>query len=398
MKSSESSIVRSNIWKLYAIQALTQALFAIPIIVLFWRSHGLNLQQILLLQAAFAATILFLEIPTGYIADRWGRKQTIVAGCFFGFLAYFVYATSTNFWQFFLAEIIIGIGASLLSGSMEAVTYDTLLELGEEKTYRRVAGNQSFWEFNTEAVSSLIGAALATISVALPMWVTILPMGAALMISFSLHEPKSHRPRTDYRFRAVWNVSTNTLVHHRGLRSIILLHGVLSAMTLTFFWFFQSYQTLVGLPVWLFGITHATTVFAGAYAARTASRLEKQVDDRLLLIGIAIVVVGSFLALGLSPTVWLLGAFLVSRIAWGALGPVTADMVNRMTTSDVRATVLSLRSLFGRFIFVCTSPFVGGLADARSISVALPVAGAIGACVLLIIFLSIRSVWKEIPA
>ena len=58
MNGQSASPMRSNIWKLYAIQALTQALFAIPIIVLFWQSHGLTLQQNLLLQSGFALMVL----------------------------------------------------------------------------------------------------------------------------------------------------------------------------------------------------------------------------------------------------------------------------------------------------------------------------------------------------
>ncbi len=397
MKAKRTSAITSNIWKLYAIQALTQALFMIPIIVLFWQSHGLDLQQIMLLQSGFALTVFILEIPTGYLADRWGRRNTLVLGCLFGFVAYLSYATGETFWRFLLAEVLIGMGSSLLSGTIEAMMYDTLLELGREREYRKIAGNQAFFEFNTEAVSGILGGLFGAISLVLPLWLTAIPMALAVLTAASLHEPKRHTLKEPQHLKTIVRVSANALFRHPGLRMIILIYSLISCLSLLFFWFFQSYQNLVGVPVALFGITHALTVVAGACAAKSVSWFEKKTDDRLLLMIPAIMTVVCFLSLSVPPSIFLLVFFLISRLSWHFIGPLSADLINRMTTSDVRATVLSVRSFFSRLLFVCTSPFIGALADARSIPYALFVSGIIGGVVLLLAFLSMRSAWKEIP-
>ncbi len=392
------SNVRSNIWKLYAVQCLTQALFAIPIMFLFWENYGLNMRQIMMLQATFAVTILFLEIPTGYIADRWGRKNSIVIGCFFATLGYLAYANSHDFWQFLIAEMTIGIGASFLSGALEALTFDTLLTLGEEGRYRRMAGNMNFLEFGTEAMSGLIGGLLAVISLTLPLWVAPIPMAIAFSIALTLREPVRHGLHELQSWKAIWDVTTHTLVTHRGLRNIIVLHASISMLTLSYFWFFQPYQQLVGIPVGLFGLTHAVSVMAGAFASKYVTLLEKRVDDRLILMGISTTVVVCYLLMGMTPTIWLVGAFFVSRFAWGALGPLTADMVNRMTTSNVRATVLSLRSFVTRIIFCTSAPFIGLLADRQSITFALVATGMVGGLIMIFLFMRMKPVWKEIPS
>ncbi len=398
MKKTTTSPIQSNIWKLYAIQALTQALFIMPIIVLFWQSHGLNLRDIMLLQSGFALTILILEIPTGYLADRWGRKNTLVLGCCFGCAAYLAYATGETFWRFLLAEILIGIGSSLLSGTVEAMTYDTLLELGREREYRRVAGNQAFFEFNTEAVSGILGGLLGAYSLALPLWLTAIPMAFAVLTAASLREPKRHRLQKAAHFKTIVRVSSHTLFRDPGLRMIILTYGLISALSMIFFWFFQPYQNLVGVPVVFFGIMHAITLAGGACAAKSVSWFEKRVDDRLLLIIPAVMTVVCFLALSFPPSIFLLTFFLISRLSWHFIGPLSADLINRMTSSDVRATVLSVRSFFHRLLFLCTSPFVGALADARTLPYALFVSGIVGGFLLLLAFVSTRSAWKEIPA
>ncbi len=398
MKTTHIPAIASNIWKLYVLQALTQALFIIPIIVLFWQSYGLNLQQIMLLQSGFALTVFVLEIPTGYLADRWGRRNTLILGCCFGFVAYLTYATGQTFWHFLCAEILIGIGSSLLSGTVEAMTYDTLLELGREREYRKVAGNQAFFEFNTEAASGILGGLLGAISLVLPLWLTAIPMACAIFIAVSLQEPKRHTLHEPKHLKAIFRTSAHALFWHPGLRMIIMTFGLISSLSLILFWFFQPYQNLVDVPIALFGITHAVTLVAGAFAAKSVSWFEKRVDDRLLLIIPAFMTVICFLSLSLPPAPFLLVFFLISRLSWHFVGPLSADLINRMTSSDVRATVLSVRSFFSRLLFVCASPFVGALADARGIPHALFVSGIIGGVVILFVFVSTRSAWKEIPA
>lgn len=370
----------------------------IPIIVLFWQSHGLNLKQIMLLQSGFALTIFLLEIPTGYLADRWGRRNTLVLGCCFGVAAFVTYATGETFWRFLLAEILIGTGASLLSGTIEAMTYDTLLELGREREYRKIAGNQAFFEFNTEAISGILGGLLGAISLVLPLWLTAIPMALAVCTAASLEEPKRQKLQESKHFKAIVHASSHALFRHPGLRKVILTYGLIASLSLMFFWFFQPYQTLIGVPVALFGITHAVTVVAGACAAKSVSWFEKRSDDRLLLIIPALITIICFLSLSLPPAPLLLIFFLVSRLSWHFVGPLSADLINRMTSSDVRATVLSVRSFFSRLLFVCVSPFVGALADARGIPYALFITGIVGGIALLFAFVSMRSAWKEIPA
>jgi hypothetical protein len=61
----------------------------------------------------------------------------------------------------------------------------------------------------------------------------------------------------------------------------------------------------------------------------------------------------------------------------GINGPVLNDYVNRLVSSDIRATVLSVKNLVGRLMFVILGPAIGWVNDAYSLSMAFLVLSAI---------------------
>lgn len=398
LKTPSESAMRSNLWKLYLIQLFTGASIAMPIIVLFFTEQGLSLTQVFLLQMAFSVTLLLLEIPSGYLSDRWGRRHTTALGTLLYFGSYLVYATGDGFHSFLLGEIIMAAGLSCISGTLEALTYDTLLQLDDAKRYRAVAGKQYLLHFGAEAGGALLGGVLATISLRAPFWANLVPLGIACILAFTLREPARKKLQETRHWHIMWHTTTHTLVRHTALRSIVAVHAVIFTLALSLFWFTQPYQQLIHLPIGWYGMTHAVIVAAGAWAAWQLPKLERCFDDRLLLMGIATTVVACFLLLGLPAGFWGLAAFLCVRMAWGLLGPLTSDMVNAMADSSVRATVLSIRAFGQRALFSLTIPFAGMLAQGTSIPFTLLLWGAGGGVLLLLLFTLMRGVWKQLPS
>jgi MFS family permease len=64
-------------------------------------------------QVDIFAGIVALEIPSGWMADVWGRRKTLILGTILGSAGFMMYSFSYGFWAFILAEIILGAGHSL---------------------------------------------------------------------------------------------------------------------------------------------------------------------------------------------------------------------------------------------------------------------------------------------
>ena len=105
---------------------------------IFLMSRGMDLLQINLINGFFMISIFFMEIPTGAIADSFGRKISIVCGCLILSISFLVYFLSSSFWGFVLAEIIGAVSLALLSGSTEAWVVDSLKFYGYDGGFKNV--------------------------------------------------------------------------------------------------------------------------------------------------------------------------------------------------------------------------------------------------------------------
>ena len=389
--------LKENIKKVYALSFVNGAMFFWPIIILFWQDNGLSLQDIFILEAVFALGTVAWEIPSGYLSDRWGRKNTLVAGSLLSFFGLLFLAFGTTFSAFLIAEIILASAVSFYSGTLDALVYDSLIELDEVSKFKRIIGQNFFLFFSAEAMVSIFGGILALVSLRTPIFATLIPFGIAIIISITLEEPKRHKLQETRHLHAILKITKDSLIKKVPLRSIIALQAILTSMFFALFFLTQPYQLEVELPLALFGVTHAVIVAAGALVSKYTYVFTKRFDDRFLLLVISGIAAFSFITLGVWLSLWGLILFLLARMAWSALTPLSIDIINRMTTSDIRATVLSMRAFTHRIVFALAAPFVGYAADMYSLNTAILITGVIGSVLIITTFFLMRGVWKDIP-
>lgn len=370
------SISSHNLPRLYLIKVSKWLMLFMPVIVLFYTENGLNMRQILTLQAIYSAAVVVLEIPSGYFADVLGRKKTIVLGSFLGVAGFGMYCIAGGFWGFLAAEAILGLGQSLVSGADSAVLYDSLLEDGREKRYSRYEGRLvSFGNF-AEAGASIIGGALAGLSLWHPFYFQVGIAFLAVPAALGLREPVLVHRISKPRPGQILTIVRLCLFHHVYLRHTIVLSSIIGASTLTFAWFVQPFLMQTSLRLELYGIVWAglnalVGVFA-IWAHRVENFTTKGSLSTFLVISLAL---GYFLTASL-PHWAAFGAVVAFYCVRGIATPVLKNYINLATSSEIRATVLSVRNFVIRIIFVLVAPALGWLTDSFSLGMALIVAGA----------------------
>jgi len=137
------------------------AFFAAVLVPFFKDWGGLSIFQMQLIQSWFMMWVFLLEIPTGAVADYFGRKVSLIIGSAVLILATIVYTIEPNLSYFLLAEVIFALGFSLISGAGEAWVYDTLKEEGNEEKAKSVFGRARSFQFFGIMIGSIVGGFLA---------------------------------------------------------------------------------------------------------------------------------------------------------------------------------------------------------------------------------------------
>ncbi|OGE81214.1 MAG: hypothetical protein A3H72_03530 [Candidatus Doudnabacteria bacterium RIFCSPLOWO2_02_FULL_48_8] len=368
--------VKSNIWKIYAIQALRWFMLSMPIFALFFLENGLSMSQILLLQAFFSLVIVLVEIPSGYWSDLFGRKNAIVIGCVLNFVGISIYALSHGFFGFLFAELALGIGAGFISGADSALLYDSLLNLDNPDEYKKYEGKKNFFESGSEGIASIIGGFLAVISLRTPFYAQAVLVFFSIPIALSLVEPaRSTLNNIEGNFKTLWRVVKFSLHEHAEVKWLIIYSSLISASGIGVVWFIQPFLAQVGLPLALFGIAWAILQFATAVTAFYAHRIESFFGKTASLVSLTFLTLTGYMLVAKFGAIWIIPAFLIFYFVRGINTPVLKDYVNRLISSDIRATVLSIKNLIARLIFAIVGPFVGWAADAYSIQTAFFLSG-----------------------
>lgn len=374
--SITTSLLSSNIPKLCVIQAFRWFLLLMPVFVLFYEENGLGLQDIFIIQAFYSVCIILFEVPSGYFADRLGRKKSMLIGVAFAAAGFNIYAFAYTFEEFLFVQLFLAIANSFVSGSDIALLYDTLVQLERRDDYQKVAGKLASISNFSEGIAGLAGGALAVISLRTPLQVQAVLTLLVIPIVLSLREPdRQEADRRENSFRAILRIVRYALHGHAEVKWLILYSSLIGTSTLTIVWFVQPYLKVVGVPLAWFGAAWAILQFSIGVFAINAHRIETFLGRKLSLISLVILASAGYLLLSQFESLWALPLLFIFYLVRGINGPVLSDYINRVVSSDIRATVLSVRSLVGRVMFAILGPIVGWVNDAYSLSDAFLVCG-----------------------
>lgn len=366
-----------NIPRLYTIKISKWFMLYMPIVVLFFESNGLQMKDIMVLQAIYSVMIVVLEIPSGYMADVWGRRNTILTGAIMGVVGFMIYGVSYGFMGFLVAQIVLGIGQSLVSGADSAMLYDSLLENGREKMYSRYEGRITSLGNLAEAAAALLSILLVTVSLRTPYYGQIIVACIAIPAALTLREPVQHKQLVNRDFREILDISRFAVFGNKLLRRNILYSAFTGCATLTMAWFAQKFFEFSGIDKLWFGLLWAALNITVAISSFFAYRVEMILGPRRTIILISLAIPLAYIGLSFSGLITGLIILFLFHLVRGYATPVLKDYINRVTSSEIRATVLSVRNFVIRIIFAVAGPLIGWVNDVYDLPAALLLGGII---------------------
>ncbi len=321
--------------------ALSELVPLYPLYALLFLDTGLSAADLSLLFAAWSVTALLTEVPAGALADRWSRRGALVAGGVLEAAAFVVWTVAPQYTGFLAGFVVWGVASALVSGTVEALVYDGLAEVGAEGAFARVNG----WMTSAELLVQIPTAAAAGGLYALGGYALVGWASAAVCLVWAvlaLRFPEPPRERDGATLSATLRSGVAEVVHVPGLRLTVLavaLVGGLDAVE-------EYFPVLAGdrgvptvaVPAAVLGIT-----LAGALGAATAGRADR-LPDRvlpvpLLLSGVLLGVVAAV------PGPAALAVLAVSYALYLAVLVVAEARLQERIDSARRATVTSVAGL-----------------------------------------------------
>ncbi len=348
-----------------------------PIVFLFYQENNLGTRELFFLKAAYSLAIVLLEIPSGYIGDIWGRKNSMIIGSILGSAGFGIYCFSSGFYGFLIAELVLGVGQSFISGSDSALLYDSLLEAKKEKEYLKTEGHLISVGNYAEAIAAPIGVMLAALSLRTPYFFQTLVAFSAVPAALMLVEPKRNQisaGKTAGNMRTIFHYAYRK---NKPLKWNIIISSITGTATLSMAWLVQPLFAHFSLPLVLYGIfiplLNLTTGTVSSYAHTFEKKSGFEGTLSFIVVGIPVM----YLALGWFNSIWALGFLVIFYMIRGIATPVLKNHINLVTPSEIRATVLSIRSLIIRLAFVLLSPVLGWYSDESGLPSAILVAGIV---------------------
>jgi len=393
--------LQRNIINLYLIKISTWFMLFMPVVVPFYQSNGLGLSRLMIIQAVYSVTVVILEIPSGYLADVIGRRFALILGTSMTVIGFITYSCFHGFWGFLAAEMVLGIGASMVSGADSAILYDTLIEMDRQQQYMQYEGRVTSVGNFSEAIAGIFGGLLAEyVGIRSPYYIQIgislIGVPAAIMLT----EPMSHLSKPKMTFRDILGIVRYALIDVPLLRRNIMYASVIGASTLTMAWFVQPYFKQVHIPLEWYGILWTALNLTVALFSISAYKLEHKIGEVKIILLITFFIVSCYFMTGFIDSRWGLAFLFVFYMVRGIANPVLKDYINRLTPSEMRATVLSIRNFLIRILFACLGPILGWVSDFYSLRDALILAGGtfllLGTVTLFLYLLLIRKGSKSL--
>ena len=258
-RTPPSAALHKRLLPLYFATFLQGIWLWVPVEKLFMNEIGFDAAAVGLMAAVYAAVPPLAEFPSGILADRWSRRGVLVVASFAAMASVLVGGLSTNVPTYFISALFLGIYFAMRSGTLEAVVYDTVLEMtGGSEQFETKVGRVRVIESAALVSSALVGGLLASATtIRLTYFLTIPFTALSVVALLRFKEPRLHESDDKTTLRDHLQVTVKTLTRRGQVRAVIALAVLTSLLMTTIFEFG---------PLWLVALGAAAAVYGPHWA------------------------------------------------------------------------------------------------------------------------------------
>ncbi len=354
-----------------------------PYMVIYFMLADLNLFHIGLLFSIREIIIYLFEIPSGVIADRYGKKTELVICFLFYLCSFLMFFVSTSFYMFALSMGLYALGEAFRSGTHKSMIMDYLdihnIQVSKTKVYGLT---RSY---------SLVGSMIASlISIGLVLWmkeikylflIAMIPYTLDLLLVLSYPNYLNNRKDDKFTIKSFIKYSFDSIKYtfsNKQLRGVLFssasyqaffksikdyIQPIIVAVSLSFL-MFSSLSSEDNSKIYI-GLIYAVIYLISAFSSKYAFRVKrfgptpKIVSYMWLITGIAMFILSCSLGI-----IWIIAfIFIMLYVIANIRSPLMVEQIGDATNPDKRATVLSVEAQMTSLLIAIGAPLIGLIAE-----------------------------------
>ncbi len=341
--------------------------FTDAIWVLYLAFRGMSLFEIGLLEGIFHITSLLFEMPTGAIADTFGRKRAIILGRISAITSALLLFFGRNFFVFALAMIFSAVSFNLNSGSDDALVYDSLKKQGLEEKFLKINGRRGFLLNLGCALGSLVGGIISDSHFDILYLFVCGARAVALIVSLFFDEVEASEKEERVTVLQTIKTAVQILKENREVLRLSIYSALTSTLYMTVFFYSQEYYSSRGLQTSRIAIILLFGGIAAALGSLACDKLAKLLKGHFILF-CSVLIALSIIAFFFGSLPIIIAGTLVTEFFSSALYYYLLNGVNELIPSEQRATLISFESMVYSVFMIAIFPFAGWLCDIFSMS------------------------------
>jgi len=363
----QTQLRRLNIFGFSACLRITDAVW-----VVFLIGRGFSLWQVGIAEGLFHLISLLCEIPSGMAADLIGRRRSLAMAGLCGMVSALLMAFSNTFFGVCLSMTFSALACNFISGSDEALLYDSLVQTDQEQNY--ISANAAYSQMQN------LGSTLsnfATLLAGLFSYIGFYLLDAGICLiriisALNLTEPvvtqtqkqRQQNPFADLklRFTEHFSIAAAFIHSHPGAAKLMLADGFITLPGYLTLMFVQQRFNELGIATMWLGLPVMCIAAARFIGVAVGKRLQPHRIWTLYAAAAALVGIGT-IAAGAAPVFPAICGAMLASAAMDAWVLHLQNTLNALYPSDQRATLVSVNMMAYSVLMIIASPLVGLLGD-----------------------------------
>jgi len=334
-----------------------QALLSVKTInvvsVLFYLSRGLTLAQVFYTGIVWTVVNFLADLPSSYLADKWGRKKTIILGVVLSSFYPVAWIFAHGYYQMLIGFVIYAMGFAFITGVDEALLYDSAKELDQEKDSLKYLGKyfsaQRVFKIFTPIIAALIAKDLTNAQFIILLVIDAGTSVIALLFAFFLVEPDHYidlKESTGRNLADAWNA----IKSDQNFAKAALSRQILLSATFVLWRYYPKVFVDVGASIVAVGIMTAAFQAALFVFEQNVKKFfpNKNIETRIGFLNYSLVISTILFVLFwyvFSNKYLLMAIFALILASETARWSMFSQYFNSKTHSYNRATTLSMSGL-----------------------------------------------------